>query len=91
MSLVHGRASKIFGAHMYGQAITFASNFVLPIIMVRSFGAHEYGKWVFCFSISQLFLMADLGVAASSGNFFSRNNNSGLRSIIGTPQWRLSS
>ncbi|WP_180127381.1 lipopolysaccharide biosynthesis protein [Rhodoferax sp. BLA1] len=63
-----GRVLRTLGAHGFGQAITILSTILIPAIAIRNIGADSYGIILTITGITQLMLLADLGVTMALAN-----------------------
>lgn len=63
-----GRVLRTLGAHGFGQAITIISTILIPAIAIRNIGADSYGIVLTITGITQLMLLADLGVTMALAN-----------------------
>ena len=67
--LSHVRTLKVLAAHVYGQAVTIVTNFVMPAVLVRSFGVDDFGFWVLVSAVSQFLIYSDFGFSSALSNY----------------------
>lgn len=59
------RIKKIFSLGLIGNALTIASNFLIPPLFISSLGEERYGTWLYLFSIPMSLAMLDFGISAA--------------------------